>query len=81
MCRGDNVNCLQTITAVTEGQCVALLDEPQIVAIHYNSANSQCPRYTCDDTVYFDDQVGSTRWFGRYTTIPGRVYLMCSEVN
>ena len=74
MCRGEIIRCIHTNTALTEEQCVAALDEPQIVAIHYNPANSQCPRYTCEDIVYFDDQVGSTRWFGRHTNITGQVH-------
>ena len=74
MCRGEIIRCIHTNTALTEEQCIAALDEPQIVAIHYNPANSQCPRYTCEDIVYFDDQVGSTRWFGRHTNITGQVH-------
>ena len=76
LCRGSHYGCTGGAIVLTEEQCIAALDDPYIVAVHYNPANSQCPRYTCEDTVYFDDQFGSTRWFGRYTTNPGRVHLI-----
>lgn len=75
LCKGEWANCGVSLEdGVTAQECVDFLDGTTIVAVHYNPSNEMCPKYVCEDTVYFDDSYGSQRWFMRYSTNPGKPF-------